>query len=90
MWKNNNTSYNTNSDFLRSLSDRLFRVMADIVATEGYADAGYEFINIDDCWLDKERSYTGHLQPDPLRFPNGIKDLANYVSIPCQSSYCGG
>ncbi|XP_073994860.1 alpha-N-acetylgalactosaminidase isoform X2 [Rhodnius prolixus] len=61
------------------ISDRLFRVMADIVATEGYADAGYEFINIDDCWLDKERSYTGHLQPDPLRFPNGIKDLANYI-----------
>lgn len=55
--------------------------MADIVVSEGYAAAGYEYINIDDCWLDKERSYNGQLQPDPIRFPYGMKDLSSYVSM---------
>ena len=38
-------------------------------------DAGYEYINIDDCWSDKEggRDSSGHLQADPERFPSGIK-----------------
>ncbi|XP_039295186.1 alpha-N-acetylgalactosaminidase [Nilaparvata lugens] len=61
------------------ISDRLFRTMTDLVISEGYADVGYEYINIDDCWLDKERSYSGHLQPDAERFPYGIRDLSDYV-----------
>lgn len=55
--------------------------MADLVVSEGYADLGYEYINIDDCWLEKERSYTGQLVPDRERFPYGMKDLADYVSV---------
>lgn len=61
------------------ISDRLFRTMADIVVTEGYAAVGYEYINIDDCWLEKERGYDGQLVPDRQRFPYGMKSLANYV-----------
>lgn len=53
--------------------------MADLVVSEGYASVGYEYINIDDCWLDKRRAYTGHLQPDKARFAYGIKDLSNYI-----------
>lgn len=55
--------------------------MADIVVSEGYADVGYEYINIDDCWLEKDRDYKGQLVPDRLRFPYGMKSLSNYVSI---------
>lgn len=53
--------------------------MTDIVVAEGYAAVGYEYINIDDCWLEKERSYDGQLVPDRLRFPYGMKSLADYV-----------
>jgi alpha-galactosidase len=44
-------------------------------------DAGYKFINIDDCWSieNATRDANGALQPDPLRFPNGIKAIADYV-----------
>ena len=61
-------------------SDRLFRTMTDLVVSEGYAALGYEYINIDDCWLEKERSYTGELVPDRSRFPFGLHDLSDYVS----------
>jgi hypothetical protein len=67
-------------------SDRLFRTMTDLVVSEGYAAVGYEYINIDDCWLEKERSYSGQLVPDKLRFQYGLQDLSDYVSyvmLPC-------
>jgi len=54
--------------------------MADLMVSEGYKDVGYEYVNMDDCWLSHERNATGHLQPDPARFPNGIRALADYVS----------
>lgn len=56
--------------------------MADILVSEGYQAAGYNIISLDDCWLDKERSALGKLQPDPIRFPSGIRDLADYVIHP--------
>jgi hypothetical protein len=61
------------------VSEKLFMKMADLVASEGYKDAGYEYINIDDCWLAKERDAHGRLQPDPVRFPSGIRALADYI-----------
>jgi len=54
--------------------------MADLVVADGYHDVGYTYINIDDCWLSHERDAYGRLQPDPKRFPSGIKALADYVS----------
>lgn len=53
--------------------------MTDIVVSEGYAAAGYEYINVDDCWLEKQRNGYGQLVPDRTRFPRGMKSLADYV-----------
>ncbi|XP_060806153.1 alpha-N-acetylgalactosaminidase isoform X2 [Amyelois transitella] len=61
------------------ISDRLFRTMTDILVTEGYAAAGYEYINVDDCWPERERDARGKLVPDRERFPYGMKSLADYV-----------
>ncbi|CAH0591564.1 unnamed protein product [Chrysodeixis includens] len=61
------------------ISDRLFRTMTDILVTEGYAAAGYEYINVDDCWPERERDTHGRLVPDRERFPYGMKSLADYV-----------
>lgn len=49
--------------------------------SEGYAAVGYEYVNIDDCWLEKYRSPEGNLLADHKRFPNGIRALSDYVSI---------
>ncbi|XP_046432535.1 alpha-N-acetylgalactosaminidase isoform X2 [Neodiprion fabricii] len=61
------------------IRDGLFRTMTDIVIAEGYAAVGYQYINIDDCWLERERGFDGQLKPDRQRFPYGIKNLADYV-----------
>jgi len=61
------------------ISENLFRTMADLVVNEGYAAVGYEYINIDDCWLEKQRGPRGELVADRKRFPRGMKNLADYV-----------
>ena len=53
--------------------------MADKMVSDGYKDAGYEYIIIDDCWPAKNRTPDGKLQGDPIRFPHGMKALADYV-----------
>lgn len=50
------------------------------MAEDGYKDAGYQYVSIDDCWLSKERDANGKLQPDKDRFPSGMKALGDYVS----------
>lgn len=56
--------------------------MANLLISEGYADVGYEYVIIDDCWMEMERdNVTDRLVADQERFPNGIKSLANYVIL---------
>jgi len=61
------------------ISERLFRQMADLVVSDGYQEVGYSYINVDDCWLAHTRDRRGRLQADSLRFPSGMKNLADYV-----------
>ena len=62
--------------------------MADHMVKDGYKDVGYEYVSIDDCWLARERDAHGKLQPDPERFPSGMKALADYVSIHIATNSC--
>ncbi|KAI0266743.1 glycoside hydrolase superfamily [Gloeopeniophorella convolvens] len=46
----------------------------------GLQKAGYEYVNIDDCWAEMSRDPTTQQQvPDSTKFPNGIKALADQV-----------
>ncbi|XP_075369275.1 alpha-galactosidase A isoform X2 [Mycteria americana] len=67
------------TDPRRCVSERLFMEMTDMMAAEGWRDAGYEFVCIDDCWMAPTRDEHGRLQADPKRFPSGIRKLADYV-----------
>ncbi|XP_064606127.1 LOW QUALITY PROTEIN: alpha-N-acetylgalactosaminidase-like [Liolophura sinensis] len=61
------------------IGQSLFMEMADRMVADGYRDAGYTYVNIDDCWASKQRDANFRLQADPKRFPDGIKNLAKYV-----------
>merc|ERR1719397_1535006 len=46
----------------------------------GWLKAGYDGVHIDDCWPAQDRDpSTKKLLPDPVKFPSGIKALADYV-----------
>ncbi|MER5303517.1 NPCBM/NEW2 domain-containing protein [Streptomyces lasiicapitis] len=59
--------------------ESMVKGIADIFVQKGLKDAGYEYVNLDDCWALPQRDANGKLVPDPKRFPNGIKAVADYV-----------
>ncbi|GFS68497.1 alpha-galactosidase A [Trichonephila clavipes] len=78
-WERFTCNTDCKNDPANCISERLYKDMADRLVTDGYKDLGYEYINIDDCWMEKERDKGGKLVPDRERFPNGIKGLADYI-----------
>lgn len=71
--------WNTWNTFGDKISSQLLKEVADAFIENGLKDAGYEYIVIDDWWSLKERDENGRLQPDPAKFPDGIKEVADYI-----------
>jgi alpha-galactosidase len=71
--------WNSYNHFNCNISESLIRETADAMVASGMRDAGYQYLNIDDCWMAAERNADGSLPPDPKKFPSGMKALADYV-----------
>jgi alpha-galactosidase len=70
--------WNSWNKFACNVSERLIRETADAMVSSGMKAAGYEYVNIDDCWQVR-RDANGTIMADSARFPSGIKALADYV-----------
>jgi len=70
--------WNSWNKFACNVSEELIRETADAMVSSGMQAAGYQFVNIDDCW-QVSRDAQGTIVADPTRFPSGIKALADYV-----------
>jgi alpha-galactosidase len=42
--------------------------------------AGYNYVNIDDCWSEMLRDNDVKIPESKARFPSGMKSLSDYVS----------
>jgi alpha-galactosidase len=60
------------------LNETVVKKMADAFITSGMKDAGYQYVNLDDCWMDG-RDSAGKYKVNASKFPAGIKSLADYV-----------
>jgi hypothetical protein len=54
--------------------------MADVMVEKGLDKLGYVYVGIDCGWDLRERAPNGDLQPNPKKFPKGIKHVADYVN----------
>src|SRR5512141_1170148 len=70
--------WNSWNRFGCSVDEKLVRETADAMVASGMRDAGYVYVNVDDCWQGT-RDAAGAIRPDPDRFPAGMKALADYV-----------
>jgi len=70
--------WNSWNHFGCDVSAQLIRETADAMAKSGMRDAGYQYLVIDDCW-QVARDAAGRLVADSVRFPGGMKPLAEYV-----------
>ncbi|WP_026713037.1 glycoside hydrolase family 27 protein [Flavobacterium daejeonense] len=71
--------WNSWNTFETNIDEKLVKETADILVSSGMAAAGYNYIVLDDGWMTKERDKDGNLVPDPVKFPNGMKALIDYV-----------
>jgi alpha-galactosidase len=62
-----------------NVSEQLVEQTARAMVADGMKAAGYRYVNIDDCWASPQRDANGNLVPDPAKFPDGIKAVADYV-----------
>ncbi|GAA1238639.1 carbohydrate-binding protein [Kitasatospora nipponensis] len=60
-------------------NEAMVKGIADLFVSKGLKAAGYQYVNLDDCWALPNRDAAGNLVADPVRFPDGIKALADYV-----------
>lgn len=64
------------------INDNLYKAQADRMVDDGYLKAGYNYVNVDDCWSEKERNKDTHeMVPDAKRFGGveGMKKLGDYI-----------
>ncbi len=71
------SSWNT---FRRNISEKLILEIATAMANSGLKEAGYQYINLDDCWQSSERDENGRFVADYATFPRGIRPLVDDIN----------
>ena len=71
--------WNSWNTFGCNINESLIRGMADAIVNTGMKDAGYQYVVVDDCWMNPNRDSSGNLQGDSSRFPSGMKALGDYL-----------
>jgi alpha-galactosidase len=70
--------WNSWNKFACNVSENTIKSMADAMVKSGMKDAGYQYVNVDDCW-QVSRDANGNIIADPQRFPHGMKALGDYI-----------
>ena len=71
------SSWNT---FRNRINEKLILETAQAMKDNGLIEAGYNYINLDDCWQSSLRDENGELVGDYETFPSGIESLAKKVN----------
>ena len=70
--------WNSWNKFGCNINEELIINTIDTLNSSGLLEAGYKYINLDDCW-QYSRDENGTILPDYDAFPNGIKPLVDYA-----------
>ena len=61
------------------ISTDVVKAIADAMESSGIRDAGYNYLVIDDLWQAETRADDGSPIEDSSKFPNGMKEAADYA-----------
>jgi hypothetical protein len=70
--------WNSWNTFQCNITEALIKQIADTFVSSGMQAVGYQYVNVDDCWMDG-RDASGNLRWNATKFPSGIPALADYV-----------
>ena len=74
--------WNSWNEYGCDIKDSDFTKVGELLISLGLKDVGYEYVNIDDCWSDKEKrrdATTKEIIPDAIKFPQGISHTAEVI-----------
>jgi alpha-galactosidase len=71
--------FNTWNEFACNINETLVKRTADLLISTGLRDAGYVYVNLDDCWAEMRRDKNGYLVANATAFPSGLKALGDYL-----------
>ena len=71
--------WNSWNTFGPDINEEVVLRSADALVETGLRDCGYDYLVIDDCWSKRVRGEDGRLEADPVKFPHGMKYVADYV-----------
>jgi alpha-galactosidase len=71
--------WNSWNHFKGAITEAKFKAIADAFVSSGLKDAGYNYLVIDDGWMEAERDVNANLIPVASKFPNGMKTLGDYA-----------
>ena len=71
--------WNSWNKFACNINEQLIIDTIDEIISSGLFAAGYNYINLDDCWQVARDPVTHEIQVDPALFPHGIKYLSDYA-----------
>lgn len=69
------------------VTDRLLRQAADAMISSGMADFGYQYVNIDDCWMVKPDSGNAELGGAPRDEAGAIRPNSRFPDMPALTAY---
>lgn len=69
------------------VSDKLFREAADAMLSSGMSDYGYQYVNIDDCWMMKPGSDDPLLSGEPRDANGAIRPNGRFPDMPALTAY---
>ena len=63
----------------KNINETVVRETIDALADSGLRDAGYNYVVVDGGWRDTKLGPNGELLAHPVKFPGGMKALADYA-----------
>ncbi|MBR3767610.1 MAG: alpha-galactosidase [Clostridia bacterium] len=66
--------------FRNHINEDIIKDIAKAMKAAHLDELGYQYVNVDDCWMSSLRDENGRLQGDLATFPSGIKALVEAVN----------
>ncbi|PBL04296.1 glycoside hydrolase family 27 protein [Armillaria gallica] len=71
--------YNTWNAYYCNIDEDTIYETAELIVSLGLKDVGYEYMNIDDCYAEKQRNSSGDIVENAKRFPSGMRNLTDRI-----------
>lgn len=71
--------YNTWNAYHCAINETVILETAQYMKSLGFLDVGYDHVNLDDCYSERQRTSNGDIIANNARFPSGMNNLTDQI-----------